>query len=90
VGLKDRAKVEDPDFPDVSDDEGPGTPGGGPVLSLHGVQVDRNKYVSIQRNASCVKEVGERVLPEPVVIRLMANGVPVRALVDTGSLGDFI
>ena len=58
-------------------------------LVLYGVQVDKNKYVSVQRNAAHTKGVGERLLPKPVVIRVIANGVPVRALVDSGSLGDF-
>jgi hypothetical protein len=59
-------------------------------LSLNGVQVDRNKYVSVQRNAARLKGASERLLPKPVVIRVNVNGSPMRALVDSGSLGDFI
>jgi hypothetical protein len=59
-------------------------------FSLNGVQVDRNKYVSVQRNAARLKGASERLLPKPVVIRVNVNGSPMRALVDSGSLGDFI
>ena len=62
----------------------------GASLLLGGVQVDRNKYTGIQRNAARVKNVGERILPKPVVIRVEINGSPTRALVDSGSLGDFM
>ena len=61
-----------------------------PILSLNGIQVDRNKYVSVQRNASRVKGTGERLLPKPITIKALVNGLPVRALVDSGSLGDFM
>ena len=60
------------------------------MLMLNGVQVDRNKYVSVQRNAARIKDMGERLMPKPIVIKVAINGVPVRALVDSGSLGDFI
>ena len=59
-------------------------------LSLNGVQVDRNKYESVQRNTSRVKGAGECLLPKPVVIKVKISEMPVRALVDSGSLGDFI
>ena len=60
------------------------------TMALCGVQVDRNKYVNVQRNASRVKGANDRVLPKPVVIKFLVNGLPVRALIDSGSLGDFI
>ena len=41
---------------------------------LNGVQVDRNKYVSVQRNAAKIKETAERLLPKPVVLRVTING----------------
>jgi hypothetical protein len=59
-------------------------------LDFYGIQVDKNKYVNIQRNAARVKDNHERLLPKPVVIRVNVNGLPVRALVDSGSLSDFI
>ena len=60
------------------------------VMSLYGAQVDRNKYVSIQRNASRIKGATERLLPKPIVINFTVDGRPARALVDSGSLGDFM
>ena len=60
------------------------------VITLNGAQVDRNKYESIQRNASRIKGVAERLLPKPVVIKFTVDGRPARALVDSGSLGDFM
>src|ERR1700679_2856127 len=39
------------------------------MLSLSGVQVDKNKYTSIQRNATKVKGKSERLLPKPIVVR---------------------
>ena len=62
----------------------------GTMMTLNGVQVDRNKFASIQRNAACVKGVDERLLPKSLVIRVVVNGSPLRALVDSGSLGDFM
>ena len=58
-------------------------------LGLGTIQVDCNKYVSIQRNAAKVKG-SERLLPKPVVIKVKIDGHPARALVDSRSLGDFI
>ena len=60
------------------------------ALFTCGIQVDRNAYVSVQRNAAKVKGLTDRMLPKPVVLRVGINGNPVRALVDSGSLGDFI
>jgi hypothetical protein len=60
------------------------------VMALYGTQVDKNKYVSVQRNAARVKRAENRILPKPVVIQVKINDLPMRALVDSGSLGDFI
>jgi hypothetical protein len=60
------------------------------LITLNGVQVDKNKYVNVQRNAARVKGPGERLLPKPVVIKIQINDMPLRALIDSGSLGDFI
>ena len=58
-------------------------------IDLLGVQVDHNKYPSLQRNSAQLKG-NSRVLPKPVVVKIEVNGHPVRALLDSGSLGDFI
>ena len=62
----------------------------GTMMTLNGVQVNRNKFASIQRNTARVKGVDERLLPKSLVIRVVVNGSPLRALVDSGSLGDFM
>ncbi|PBK62874.1 hypothetical protein ARMSODRAFT_990361 [Armillaria solidipes] len=59
------------------------------VMSIAGVQIEPKTYPAIQRHASVVKDIG-RVVPRPLVIVVDINGKPCRALVDTGSLGDFM
>jgi len=56
---------------------------------LNGIQVDRNKYPSLQQNAAAPKEK-DRLIPRPVVATVQINGQPAQALLDSGSLGDFI
>ncbi|KAJ8457109.1 hypothetical protein ONZ45_g18448 [Pleurotus djamor] len=58
-------------------------------LALFGVQIDRDKLPAVQRNAVVVKDE-ERTVPGPVVVTVKVNGKPARALLDTGSLGDFM
>lgn len=60
------------------------------VLLLHGVQVDQKKYASLQQNAAKIKGTAERLLPKPIVLHVGVNGSFTRALVDSGSLGDFV
>jgi RNase H-like domain found in reverse transcriptase/Integrase zinc binding domain/Reverse transcriptase (RNA-dependent DNA polymerase)/Retroviral aspartyl protease/Zinc knuckle len=59
------------------------------TMELGGVQVDRNKYPALQRNSTQVKG-NLRVLPKPIVVKVNINGSPARALLDSGSLGDFL
>ena len=59
------------------------------LIEIGGVQVDRYKYPALQRNSAQVKG-NQRILPKPVVIKVIVNGQPARALLDTGSLGDFV
>ena len=58
-------------------------------LELGGIQVDRNKYPALQRNAAQVKG-NQRILPKPIIIKVTVEGHPARALLDSGSLGDFM
>jgi len=58
-------------------------------IRLNGVQVDRGHYAAVQRNAATVKDKS-RLLPKPIVLKVRINGHPARALVDSGSQGDFI
>ena len=49
----------------------------------------QSKYPALQRNAAQVKGK-QRILPKPVVVSVTVNGHPVRTLLDSGSLGDFM
>lgn len=44
---------------------------------------------AIQRNAGTPRDF-KRIIPEPVVVVVDVNGHPARALLDTGSLADFM
>ena len=59
------------------------------VTSLHGQQVAQGTYPSIQRN-SMARHNPVQVIPKPIVVVVKINGHPARALVDSGSLGDFM
>lgn len=59
------------------------------TIKLFGQQVPTGTYPAIQRNSSHVKDPSRKV-PKPLVIMVKVNGEPARALVDSGSLGDFI
>ncbi|EPQ50009.1 hypothetical protein GLOTRDRAFT_16397, partial [Gloeophyllum trabeum ATCC 11539] len=59
------------------------------VTELNGVQVPANAYPNIQRNASVTKDF-KRLIPKPIVIVVQINGQPARALLDSGSLADFM
>lgn len=62
---------------------------GDDAIELGGIQADRNKYPALQRNAAQVKG-NHRLLPKPIVVKVLVNGHPARALLDSGSLGDFL
>ena len=59
------------------------------LIPISGIQVSRDKYTAVQRNSAKVKDK-ERLLPKPVVIKVTINGEPARALIDSGSMGDFM
>jgi hypothetical protein len=58
-------------------------------LEVNAVRVARDKYPVVQRNAASIKD-RTRVLPKPVTLTVKIDGHPARALVDSGSLGDFM
>ncbi|KAG6877161.1 hypothetical protein C0993_009814 [Termitomyces sp. T159_Od127] len=59
------------------------------MLELNGQQVEAGTYPALLRNN--VKHRNEqRRVPKPLVITVKVNGHPVRALIDSGSLGDFM
>ncbi|KAJ2913329.1 hypothetical protein MD484_g7081, partial [Candolleomyces efflorescens] len=59
------------------------------AIEVAGIQVPRNSYKGVQRNAAWVKGT-QRIVPKPIVVVVNVNGHPARALMDSGSLGDFI
>jgi len=58
-------------------------------IELNRVQVDRNKYPTLQRNAAQVKGKA-RILPKPLIVTVNINGHLAQALLDSSSLGDFM
>ncbi|KAF8126237.1 hypothetical protein K438DRAFT_2001507 [Mycena galopus ATCC 62051] len=58
-------------------------------LYCGGVQVPPGSMKGITRTASTPR-IPERVVAKPLIIVVLVNGNPVRALVDSGSLGDLI
>ncbi|KAJ3807018.1 hypothetical protein F5876DRAFT_24791, partial [Lentinula aff. lateritia] len=59
------------------------------ITSLAHANIEPKTYPGLQRNSGTLKEVG-RLVPRPIVIVVKINDKPVRALVDSGSLGDFM
>ncbi|KAJ3730437.1 hypothetical protein C8R42DRAFT_568408, partial [Lentinula raphanica] len=67
--------------PDIAD--------GVEAIMVGGVQIPQGEYGALQRNAASVKDPGRKVA-RPLIIVVRINGQPVKALLDSGSLGDFI
>ena len=59
------------------------------MLQIFGQQVKAGTYPSIQRNSAQTQDSSRKV-PRPLVIVVQINGHPARALIDSGSLGDFV
>ena len=57
-------------------------------MHVYGVRPLEPKYTTIQRNSVTPKGVTN--LPKPMVVTVKVNGHPCRALIDSGSLGDFV
>jgi hypothetical protein len=60
-----------------------------PVLSTAGIQIPCGTLAALQRNAAVPKDF-TCVIPKPIVVVVQINGQPARALLDSGSLGDFM
>ncbi|KAG5641582.1 hypothetical protein DXG03_004695, partial [Asterophora parasitica] len=58
-------------------------------LRIFGVQIPQGSLAAIERNAVTLKDFS-RVIPKPIVVVAHISGKPVRALIDSGSLGDFM
>lgn len=59
------------------------------VVEMFGQQVPAGTYPAIQRNAAFAKDF-VRLIPRPVVVTVHINGKLARALLDSGSLRDFV
>jgi hypothetical protein len=59
------------------------------ALSVAGIQIPPGTLTALQRNAAVPKDF-THVVPKPIVVVVYVNGQPVRALLDSGSLGDFV
>jgi len=59
------------------------------LIELNGQQVAQGRYPVIQRNAAVTQDF-RRLIPKPIVVVVHINGCPARALIDTGSLADFM
>ena len=60
----------------------------GPI-SLYGSKLTSSKFTALQRNAAVTRDF-TRSIPKPLVVVVHINGQPARALIDTGSLADFV
>lgn len=78
-----------------SDEDSPKSPKiGALAIQLNAAKLSQGKASSstvrnIKQNSSKPKDI-TRKLPEPIIIEATVNGHKVRALIDSGSLGDFI
>ncbi|PSR74038.1 hypothetical protein PHLCEN_2v10177, partial [Hermanssonia centrifuga] len=63
----------------------------GEGLELYAAQIrsDNSPLPAIQRNAATVRDF-KRLIPESVIVVVQINGQPARALLDSGSMADFI
>jgi hypothetical protein len=58
-------------------------------INVFGMQVNQNRYLSLPQNAATPKDKW-CILPKPVVVRILVNGQPVQALLNSGLLSDFM
>ncbi|SJL14216.1 uncharacterized protein ARMOST_17672 [Armillaria ostoyae] len=58
-------------------------------LELNATQARRGDFSAVQRNSANVRDA-RRKIPRTLVIVVKINGHPCHALIDTGSMGDFI
>jgi hypothetical protein len=58
-------------------------------VEVYGIRAKAGMYSALQRNSSNICDT-TRPIPKPLVIVFNINGHPARALVDSGSLSDFI
>jgi len=59
------------------------------VVELYHTRVVQSRFSTIQRNVAMTRDF-KQTIPKPIVVVAHVNGQPARALIDTGSLADFI
>ncbi|KAG6879087.1 hypothetical protein C0992_005295 [Termitomyces sp. T32_za158] len=59
------------------------------VIKLNGQQIEAGTYSALQRNTAR-RKAETRLVPKPLVVVVQINGHPARALIDSGSLGNFM
>jgi len=59
------------------------------TLELYHTRPAQSRFSAIQRNAAVMRDF-KCTIPKPIVVVAHVNGQPVRALIDTGSLADFV
>ncbi|KIK33077.1 hypothetical protein CY34DRAFT_65025, partial [Suillus luteus UH-Slu-Lm8-n1] len=59
------------------------------AVELNGQQIPAGTYPALHRGAAITKDF-KRVIPRPVVVVVYVNGRQARALIDSGSLSDFM
>jgi hypothetical protein len=59
------------------------------LIELNGQQVAQGWYPAIQCNTAVTRDF-RRLIPKPIVVVVHINRCPARALIDTGSLADFM
>ena len=58
-------------------------------VELSGAELPKATYSMLQRNAAVTRDF-THTIPRPVVVTVHIEGHPARALIDTGSLADFM
>ena len=59
------------------------------AIELYHAQFTPSRFSAIQRNATVTRDF-KHTIPKPIVIVAHVNGQPAQALIDTGSLADFM
>ena len=58
-------------------------------IELYHAQFMPSKFSAIQKNTAVTRDF-KHTIPKPIVVVAHVNGQPVQALIDTGSLADFV
>ena len=56
---------------------------------MYGVQVPQGSFAGLRKTTAIPKDF-TRVVPKPIIVVVKINGHPAQALLDSGSLGDFM